>query len=203
MDYKVKRSLTGVPSIHLSCRKCQEAVVFDLDDAGKVMPCPACAFGIRVPGENEKQAEAMRQKAKEAEERQRSEAYQAAAMAHQVADAKRQALAAAEAQREREAKEYAERWRYSVLTGTTWTLGIFGTISLVVASAMDTSVRAGDFDRVQNIGLLNTRLCLVIFGCACILGSVVASSASQVIKAMGWFAQQLDWRLTTSRTSGE
>lgn len=195
MEYKIKRSLTGAVSIHLTCPKCIAPVVFDLDDAGDVHPCPACKAGIRVPGESEKQAEVMRRKAKEAEERQQAEAKHAAVQAQRIEDARREAEAAVQAKRKNHELKEAARWRYTGLTASTVLLGLIGVICMLVAGAMETSVRSGDFGRVENIGLLNTRLCLVIGGCASLLGCIVTGSASAIIQGMGQFAYRLDSRL--------
>jgi uncharacterized Zn finger protein (UPF0148 family) len=217
VDYKIKRSLTGSPSIHLSCPKCKEAVVFDLDDAGNILPCPVCGVVIRVPGESEKHAEAQRKKDQEAEERQRNEARNAAAQAQRVADAKRQALAATEAKRQSDAKEEAAFWQHNAGTGEGCIVSIAGAVCLLAGSlcllyafGMDTSVGTLGSDRVENIGLLNTRLCLVIAGCTCMLGFcafmlfyAVTSSASAIINGSGRFAQRLDARIATRTQSRE
>jgi uncharacterized Zn finger protein (UPF0148 family) len=217
VDYKIKRSLTGSPSIHLSCPKCKDAVVFDLNDAGNILPCPVCGVVIRVPGESEKHAEAQRKKDQEAEDRQRNEARNAAAQAQRVADAKRQALVAAEIKRQSDAVEEAAFWRGTALTGMTWTLGIAGAGCLLAgmgcllgALIMDTSTTTGDLNRVHNIGLLNTRLCLVIAGCtgvlgscAFMLGSIVTGSAAAIINGTGRFTQRLDSRLATRTANRE
>ncbi len=217
MDYKVKRSLTGSPSIHLSCPKCNEAVVFDLEDAGNILPCPACAVGVRVPGESEKQAEAQKRKEKEAEDRKRSEAKHAMLVAELVADAERKAHATAEAKRRSDAENEAAFWRSTASTGVSGILATIGTSCLLAGLAcliqgftMDTSVSAGGFDRVENIGKLNTRLCLVIAGCtgvlsacACMLGSIATGSAAAIINATGRFAQRLDSRLATRTPNRE
>ncbi|MBX3382840.1 MAG: hypothetical protein KF864_04960 [Phycisphaeraceae bacterium] len=93
MEYKIKRSLTGSQSIHLTCPICKEPVVFDLNDAGTASPCPVCAVSIRVPGEAEKNTEAERKRGVMADARRREDAKRAEAQAQQVArDSARRAL---------------------------------------------------------------------------------------------------------------
>jgi uncharacterized Zn finger protein (UPF0148 family) len=56
-NYTVKRqALTGAARVHFGCPACKAPVIFDLTDAGKSEPCPACNVPLFVPGEREKKA---------------------------------------------------------------------------------------------------------------------------------------------------
>lgn len=200
MEYKIKRSLTGAQSIHLTCPKCHEAVIFDLEDAGSVLPCPACAAGIRVPGEAEKQAEALRKQTKEAEDRRRIEASRAAAEAQQAADAKRHADAAAAAKRANEQRLAAARWRCRTLTVWAWGSAVLAAVCLVGAVLMDVSANTTELRSVVSFDLLSVRLCLVIVGSTSLLGCVVAASASVIIHRLGQYAQHLEGRFASHTT---
>lgn len=198
MDYKLKRSLTGSQSIHLACPKCKEPVVFDLSDAGGVSPCPVCGVGIRVPGEAEKNAELERKREVKADARRREEAKRAEAEAQQAAEAKRREAASeasiAAAKRNFREESGAPGWLSSLKPLALILAGV-GTICLFFAGNMDTSISTGSFDRVVNVGLLNTRLCLVIGGATSMLGCVVTSCASAIINQLAENARALNARL--------
>ncbi len=67
--------------MHFKCERCSSPVVFDLPDAGKTEPCPACGVALVVPGLREKQAADEEARAKADEERRQREALERARQA--------------------------------------------------------------------------------------------------------------------------
>jgi uncharacterized Zn finger protein (UPF0148 family) len=81
-NYRFKRNpVTGAAAVHFKCERCSSPVVFDLPDAGKTEPCPACGVALVVPGLREKQAADEEARAKADEERRQREALERARQA--------------------------------------------------------------------------------------------------------------------------
>jgi hypothetical protein len=81
-NYRFKRNpVTGAATVHFKCGRCSSPVVFDLPDAGKTEPCPACGVALVVPGLREKQAADEEARAKADEERRQREALERARQA--------------------------------------------------------------------------------------------------------------------------
>ena len=88
-NYRFKRNpVTGAPTVHFKCERCSSPVVFDLPDAGKTEPCPACGVALVVPGVREKLAAEEEARAKADEERRQREAVEST---RQVAEKEREA----------------------------------------------------------------------------------------------------------------
>ncbi len=161
--YTVKRS-----RVFFTCDHCKADVNCPLSDAGSAQNCPECRAVFRVPGE----AEA----AIERQESDRRLAKKHEAEAAELRANQRQAAANA-AVLVRSASRGASHGARS--SPRTWSLSLLGLLLLFVgltglgfALFMSTSVEVphavipGYLDKVQNMGLMNDRLCLVVFGSA-------------------------------------
>lgn len=178
-----KHPITRAETVHFHCPACRDILHAPLGDAGTTDACPSCGGAFRVPGVEARRA-ADQRRAREESQRAEAEARKAGEAAkhrESLERAQSHAKAVAEAKARKVPKHAYTQWCHRA---GAWFL-VFGVFFLVIAIVMPTYVevdRAGGLfsDRVQNIGLLNTRLCVLVFACFATVGGVLLRALASI-----------------------
>ncbi len=170
LPHSIKRSrLTGAVTVHFACPACKAGINSPVDDAGNTDKCPDCGTDFRVPGMEARRAEDVRRKAKQAEQRAAEERAQQQRKEEAAwAAAARTRIAATRADRARRPRPYTAG---CCVTG--YIMAIAGAGLLVFGIFMSTTVSG-----VNNIGLLNDRIVLVIVGSVLVLSGIILRAVS-------------------------